>query len=78
LSNLEIHENKQPGAEENAYYTQMNRIVNMAEGGPISDVAVTKNSDEDLILLSIGFRLVAEIGELRFWVCRMCNGDLVV
>jgi hypothetical protein len=56
----------------------MNTLVNMAEGGPISDVAVTKTSDEDLIMLSIGFRLAAEIGELRFWVCRMCNGNLVV
>jgi hypothetical protein len=56
----------------------MNKIVNMAEAGPISDFIVTDDQDKDVLMLNMGFRLVASSNGLRLWVCRMCNGDFVV
>jgi hypothetical protein len=60
------------------YYSYMNKVVSMAEGGPISDFAVSDSSEKDLVLLSLGFRLITEWDDIRLWSCRMCNGDKVV
>ena len=60
------------------YYSYMNKVVSMAEGGPISDFAVSDSSEKDLVLLSLGFRLITAWDDIRLWSCRMCNGDKVV
>jgi hypothetical protein len=56
----------------------MNKIVNLAEGGPISDFAFTTSDESDIVLLNMGFRIAADVHGMKLWVCRMCNGSMVV
>jgi hypothetical protein len=53
----------------------MNKVINLAEGGPISDVVVTNDTEQDLLLLSMGFRHLSTVGSLRLWACRLCNSN---